>query len=216
MPTYDTSLPTEFCWTKFGAEAGESPTAIRGRKEKERTRNGGLFYWGIGNSIIPSLRLLLARVRAPEVLFTPMLSRPAIADSSPERVVAWRRGVGLDGEPHDLGASVVTSRAPLESSPRRHFALVCYSAEPLDAGPSSLSFSGSAVVNLASGSSVGASQVTSVVRQASARDRRGSEYTVAFCARLVAPYFLTLLEADEVRASPRVVTSPRESVLLGA
>lgn len=195
MPPIDT-LPSQFCWTKFGTEAGDEVDAIRARKESERRSGGGLFYWGIGNSVGPSLRLLVSQVREPEVLFTPMLSRPGELDVNPPRVSSWRFGVGLDGVPHALRAGVVTSRSPMENRPRRHFALVCHSGDRIDVDVNCEEFTSGSVVNLRTGAQVGSSQVTSVVRRIP-ETGGGRSYRVAFRARLVPPYFLTLVPSRE-------------------
>lgn len=80
---------------------------------------------------------------------------------------------------------------------RAHYALVCYSSEPLalsDHGH--LAFG--ALHNLRSGARIGASQVTAVVvRDEGCSD--GPEYQVALRARLVAPYFVVLREPDVIR-----------------
>jgi hypothetical protein len=44
-------LPEAFVWTRFGTEAGQTIDRILARKEAERIANGGLFLWGIGNSV---------------------------------------------------------------------------------------------------------------------------------------------------------------------
>ena len=63
------------------------------------------------------------------------------------------------------------------------------------------SFSREDVVNLRSGSPVGPSQVTSVVRRLSVRRTAPSSgYRVAFRARLVAPFLLRLVECDDYRS----------------
>src|SRR5262245_58116077 len=81
------SLPEVFCWTKFGTEAGERVWSIFRRKEIERRRNDGIFLWGIGHSIRPSLVDLLAVTRSPEVLFSPMKSAPSKQDAAPSALV---------------------------------------------------------------------------------------------------------------------------------
>ena len=48
-------LPRFFCWTRFGTEAGQPIEQILERKEQERIVNNGLFLWGIGNSLTPSM-----------------------------------------------------------------------------------------------------------------------------------------------------------------
>jgi hypothetical protein len=195
-------LPNLFCWTKYGTEAGEEIGAILARKEAERLAGDGTFLWGIGNAIGPSVETLIAQAAQPQVVFTPMRSRPAARDVTPAQVAVWHRGIGLDGEPYELADfSCVTSRI----SPTRsyHYALVCRSDEPL--GDSDLrgpSFASTHVRNLRSGSKVGASQVTCVVRRIGcALGLAPSNYKVTLIAGLVAPYFVRLTAYSIVDAS---------------
>jgi hypothetical protein len=123
------ALPTYFCWTRFGTEAGEVINHIFERKEQERTANGGVFFWGIGNAIGPSIRELLRRTAIPEVLFSPMRSKPRLADVKPLAVVRWTAAETLEGEPFQLPEqSLVTSRYDPGKS---GYALVCFSSRPL-------------------------------------------------------------------------------------
>lgn len=194
-PEGSEELPDYFCWTKYGTEAGENIGSILERKERERSNSDGIFLWGIGNAIGPSLKVLLETTARPQVVFTPMRSRPAARDIAPAQTAVWRKGVGLDGEPFELPA---TSRVTSRVGPTRdhHFALVCRSDQPIGIATSSTpSFSPSHVENLRSGSQVGASQVTSVVRRIMCSlGRETWAYRVAFKAELVAPYFVRLTE----------------------
>lgn len=195
-------LPDLFCWTKYGTEAGEDIGAILARKEAERLASGGTFLWGIGNAVGPSVEALLAHAADPQVVFTPMRSRPAARDVTPAQVAVWHRGIDLDGEPFEFpDSSCVTSRI----SPTRgyHYALVCRSEQPLGVGARrGPSFASTHVQNLRSGSKIGASQVTSVVRRiACALGLMPSSYTVSFTADLVAPYFVRLTDYSLVDAS---------------
>lgn len=197
-----TPLPTMFCWTKYGTEAGEGVDSILQRKEEERQLNEGVFLWGIGNAIGPSIEQLLRSTREPQVVFTPMLSRPATKDVVPSSVGVWHRGVGSDGRTIDLPKhSRVTSR--LTGSGRPHYALVCSRATPLGEamlpGSVQAGFEAAHVVNLRSGSRVGSSQVTSVVRRVACAWGQGRRnYRVTFTADLVAPYFIRLTEHSVV------------------
>lgn len=182
-------LPKIFCWTRFGTEAGETIDRILERKERERRANSGVFYWGVGNSVASGLTELLRRTAIPVVLFSPIRSRPRAIDVDPQAVVRWLGGVTLDGERLTLpSAARITSG--LSRAPR--YALVCASEQPLRiADHGSLGFS--TLRNLVSGNAVGASQVTAVVeRLVDSPD--GHEYMVAFRARLVAPYFIRLVD----------------------
>jgi hypothetical protein len=195
-------LPDLFCWTKYGTEAGEDIRSILARKEAERLASGGIFFWGIGNAIGPSVEALLTHAVDPQVIFTPMRSRPAAKDVTPAQVAMWHRGIGLDGEPFELpDFSCVTSR--INPTRNYHYALVCRSDQPLGvSGGRAATFASTHVQNLRSGSKVGASQVTSVVRRiACALGLTPSSYTVSFAADLVAPYFVRLTDYSLVDAS---------------
>jgi hypothetical protein len=185
------ALPRSFCWTRFGTEAGETIEAILARKEAERQASDGVFFWGIGNSIAPAVAELVRRVDEPEVLFSPIKSRPRRVDVAPACVVRWTSAEGLSGGVFELPSHAsVTSRWNPARPAGVHYALVCSSAEALEvADAGRLSFG--ALRNLRSGAPLGASQVTAVVHRADPGDG-GSEYPVAFRAALVAPYFVRL------------------------
>src|SRR4051812_14384368 len=95
-------LPARFCWTKFGSEAGESIAEILARKEWERASNGGVFLWGIGNSVGPGIRRLVSLEPAPLAVFSPMRSAAKSADAAPSHVVRWREAVDLNGNSWEI------------------------------------------------------------------------------------------------------------------
>lgn len=192
----DLALPDAFCWTKFGTEAGELVDSIFHRKEVERRGNGGVFLWGIGHSIRPSLRGLLEAADPPLVLFSPMKSAAATHDVRPSELAVWCGAVCPDGRPFRMpDYSLVTSRRDRNSRRHTHFALVCRREIPILDPPAEYpTFSITEVRNLRTGSPLGASQVTSVVRRvreggSTARDTR---YRVVTWARLVPPYLVRL------------------------
>jgi hypothetical protein len=185
-------IPSVFCWTRFGTEAGETIEEILARKERERSASGGLFLWGIGNSIAPALAELVRRDPNPAVLFSPIRSRPRAADVAPERVVSWIGGKTLAGEPIELDSRfLVTSRAS-SARPRPHYALVCRSESSLELSDSIGSLSLARLRNLLSGRPVGASQTTAVVERDSRTAVDGTLYPVALRAALAPPYFIRL------------------------
>lgn len=197
-------VPEVFCWTKFGAEAGEDASTILARKEAERVANHGVFLWGIGNAIGPSMTSLLELTAEPKAVFTPMLSKPAPQDIAPPRIAVWHRGVGLDGSRFEVPThSRVTSR--MSHAGRAHYALVCRSDKPLALRTDGVArFAPSHVQNLRSGARVGASQVTSVVRRVSEiPDESTSSYAISFAADLVAPYLVRLTEYSLTEAFDR-------------
>ena len=192
-------LPQRFCWAKFGAEAGEGPDAIIRRKEAERVANMGVFLWGIGNSIRPSLLALIDSTMEPIVAFTPMRSPAARRDSSPHRVGVWRNAVGLDGQPFDIpDGSQVTSGLRDDEMPTRHYALVCLQDSPLVAATNDeMWLDDEQLRNIRTGVRVGSSQVTSVVERSLSSTTR-QRYRVAFSAKLVAPFHLVLSDCAPI------------------
>lgn len=196
-------LPNQFCWTKYGAEAGEGPASILARKELERHRNGGTFLWGIGNSIRPSLEVLLSHSTLPHVLFTPMRSKAAAKDVSPTVTGRWTSAIGADGRVFEMPEhTTVTSGAGPDRTPTRHFALVCYRAAPIHEGADGW-LDEDEVRNLRTGSVLGASQVTSVVTRVAVPKSR-PRYRVSFRAVLVAPYMVELRDWQPLAAGPQL------------
>jgi len=186
-------LPEVFCWTKFGTEAGEPVDSIFRRKEEERRGNGGVFLWGIGNSIGPSLEELLEATERPKVVFSPMASSPLARDTRPESVVMWRNATGIDGKRYDLpDYSLVTSSSGSNRRARSRYALVCSRDAPLWESLSGVSISQSELRNLRSGSPLGSSQVTAVVRRSKNRTVSDRNYQVTLSAELVDPFFVRL------------------------
>jgi len=197
------SVPPCFVWTRFGTEAGQSVLDILRRKEKERAANGGVFYWGIGNAVGPSILELLRRSVEPEVLFSPIKSAPKRDDVAPEAVVAWTAAAGIDGEPHRLPVwSLITSRFNVGRP--RHYALVCksdftFTEESVFGRESVERVAMGELTNIVTGRPLGASQVTAVVQRQVGSNPSGAEYEVKFRARLVPPYFVQL-------SDPRPIT----------
>jgi len=92
-------IPRYFCWTRFGTEAGQEFSRIIERKEEERQVGNGMFLWGIGNAVGPSILALLRVSGYPEVLFSPIKSAPKSFDVNPSAVAAWTDAFSLNGEP---------------------------------------------------------------------------------------------------------------------
>jgi hypothetical protein len=187
-------LPEIFCWTRFGTEAGQSVEQIFVRKEQERIANAGLFFWGIGNAIGPSMLELLRRTDSPEALFSPIQSTPRREDAIPSSVVAWTQAQTLSGEEYQLPEqSLITSRFDLAKPRARHYALVCYSETRIEAGLADERIHFAGLRNLLTSRPVGASQVTAVVQAGgSAPLGKSLLYDVAFRAQLMPPYVVTL------------------------
>lgn len=199
------NLPEVFCWTKFGIEAGELPLSIFQRKELERCRNGGTFLWGIGQSVSPSLPELLRVTSTPEVLFSPIRAAAATHDVSPAQVVLWCDAIGYDRRRFKLPEySIVTSRMDPARPRSGHYALVCEAGSPImELGSKNHYLALDALRNLRSGTPLGASQVTAIVRRTCATTQTGAEYPVVARARLVYPYLVRLTRAIPVPESCR-------------
>ncbi|MBN9547000.1 MAG: hypothetical protein J0I19_16160 [Alphaproteobacteria bacterium] len=185
-------LPNVFCWTRFGTEAGEDISKIIARKELERRSTGGIFFWGIGNAVGPSMRVLIARRYAPVAVFSPISSAARAQDVSPRQVYQWRSGIGLDGSVFEIPKKcLVTSGGPDSGSLRRRYALVCSSDSPLSLSGVE-TFNLGALRNLVSDRKVGASQVTAVVRKSNLQG--GPLYRAALIVPLAAPYLVELAD----------------------
>ena len=190
------AFPFSFVWSRFGTEAGQAIDSILHRKERERVANAGIFYWGIGNAVGPSLAALINQTDEPEVLFSPIKSSPRKEDAHPECVVTWTAATGLNGDPYTLPVrSLITSRFTVRR--QHHYALVCSSVLPLtDAHTANRStaegISLADLSNFVTGRPIGASQVTAVVQRRNGQSASGSTYPVSFRAKLVPPYFIRL------------------------
>lgn len=192
------------CWSRMQAEAGQDLSAIIRRKELERRAGSGQFLWGVGNAPAALIGALSRIKHSVEVIFSIMKSRPRRADSAPPRTVVWRRYVGHDGglrplPPHAL----VTSRADSASGPKtKHFALICYSRQRLKLQHGE-SFDPSAFRNASgAGASVGASQVTALLRRISASTDR-TDYEVNLRAQLVGHCWVRLGDPIEWKSDFR-------------
>jgi len=193
-------LPEVFCWTRFGTEAGQTIERIVARKEQERRSNNGVFFWGIGNSVSRGIEALTKDSAQPDVLFSPIRSRPRTVDVTPPSLVVWRAAETLDGGTFELPRSVlVLSRGSSDEAARPHYALVCSLGVPLAIGGFGR-LRLAALRNLVSGRPIGASQVTAVVRLGTGD--AGPEYAVAMRAKLVAPFFVRLRDPIVVRSAP--------------
>jgi hypothetical protein len=159
----------------------------------ERRLNGGVFLWGIGNSIAAGISELVRTTGGAEVLFSPIKSGPRPIDVAPDRYIAWTKGEAADGSTYPLPANSIVISGHAEAASRHsRYALICHSESQLvfeDVGHK-VEFAG--LRNLISGKPVGASQVTAVVVSDPTAEAGGTEYPVAFRAALEYPYFIRL------------------------
>lgn len=180
------------CWTRMQSEAGERLVQIVARKEAERKAGEGVFFWGVGNP--PAIATAdFARLKIPvQAVFSVMKSRPQKRDIAPNSVLVWRRYFDMDGIERDLPPHVlITSRGEASSGQKkRHYALMCYSKEPLTLQYGT-PFDPSAFRNAgANGGPIGASQVTALVRRFKQSDQ--SSYEANIVAQLVGSYWVKL------------------------
>lgn len=189
-------FPNSFVWSRFGTEAGQTIGSILLRKEQERLANDGVFFWGIGNAVGPSIAALASQADDPVVLFSPIRSPARLEDAQPECVVAWTAAIDLDGDPYTLPLrSLITSRSTVGR--QHHYALVCRSDSPLtdlhnEFLPTSEGIFPEDLCNFLTGRPIGASQVTAVVQRRARSSASGTAYPVSFRAKLVPPYFIRL------------------------
>lgn len=191
------------------------------RKERERIANGGVFLWGIGNSVGPAVRELVRSSSSPCVAFSPMRCKPKSIDVSPPCLITWTGATALTGDEWKIPeGSCVVSRGPADGQRPKvsHYALVCQSAEPLVLDPGAGELVYEALVNLLSGNKLGHSQVTAVVRRASVGVASPTTYPVALMANLVFPYFIRLHSpVPSARFSARTTARrPTQAPLLAA
>ncbi len=181
----------------MGVESGESLDLIIRRKDWERQLGDGLFFWGIGQSIGGNAHEAAASVDGDmKVVFSPMSSKAKVIDVTPGDVFVWNSWVDSGGKNHLLPEHVlVTSRADLPSGRRKtsHYALVCKSSVSL-ARKTDLEVTAAFLRNFSSDKSLGASQVTAVVRNAefALGGNVAKKYPVSFVADMEAPYSVQL------------------------
>lgn len=192
-------IPSVFCWTKMGAEAGQPLDAIINRKEAERELGGGVFFWGIGTSLGEKIWNFVDSGTRPYVLFSPMKAKPKQIDHSPEKVFIWTAYLDRNGVKHPMpGHVLVTSRGlPNGLIKSQHYALVCQKNNPLR-GDEWPSVDWARLKNYKRDSKLGFSQVTAVVECQESEASTGKRYEVLFGAELVAPYYVTLVDPIEL------------------
>ena len=192
-------LPNAFCWTKMGAEAGQPLNGIIARKDVERDLGNGVFFWGIGSSLGQKLWAFVENLKSPDILFSPMKTKPKCVDTTPTRIFAWTAYLDKNGVKHPVPShSLVTSRGTVGKKVKTfHYALVCHKRTTLFAG-SWPQIEWNSLRNYKSRSKLGFSQVTSLVEANNRSKSIISSYQVLFGAKLVSPYFVKLVDPLEV------------------
>lgn len=197
--------PQTFCWTKIGAEAGEDVATIRLRKEWERRLGEGRFFWGVGQSLGDTPSYADTGHTGLRILFSPILGKAKSIDRAPQGILLWNAWIDSAGNAQPLpDYCFITSRSFLPSGKvkERHYALVCMSDRELGE-ETGCWISPCRLRNVATNSSLGASQVTAVVRVADSPsgDEGVRRYPISFVADLQPPYVLRLAQPTMLSAS---------------
>jgi hypothetical protein len=178
-----------FVLTKPGIEAGESLADTVARKEAERVAGKGIFWWGIGSSLGPTVCKAAQNAggKLPLVfVLNNRPSRPKKHDVSPAQVFRWTKWQDWNGSVRDIPAFAhVTSRGhELKSA---HYALVCYSEKPITFDVKGPAFDPS-LCRTALGKQPGSSQVTALVWGDLNADHKVGQHRIAFRATLISPW----------------------------
>jgi hypothetical protein len=186
-----------FVWTKMGVEAGEGLAQIVHRKEAERIKGHGQFWWGIGNSLGAAVRgAARAQGGTLPVLFSVMLGKPKADDRAPEMVWRWTGWEDEAGRTHPIPPHArVISRGGAAKD--RHYALVCHSDRPLSLVAGGARFDPTRCRTL-SGKVPGASQVTALL-QGDPEAHSNGPYEVSFRGLLVEPWAVKLTRPRQER-----------------
>lgn len=187
------------------AEAGQGLELILRRKERERLAGDGRFFWGVGNAPAVITNSLARTQTCVSVVFSKMKSKPKAIDKNPSTTVIWRQYIDHEGKIRPLPENaLVTSRG--ESSllrKRSHYALECFSAEPLAMNTNMEPFDPSAYRNASgTGRPVGASQVTSLLVPAPGHQQNHkTAYSVDMTAVLTGSYWVKLVDPVQLSRS---------------
>lgn len=192
-------LPSMFCWTKMGTEAGEDLTTIIRRKEWERQIGDGYFFWGIGQALGENITVAARDSVSLRAIFSPMFSKPKAIDVAPSGVVVWSAWIDAQGQVRPLpNHCLVTSRASLPSGRKKesHYALVCFSDKELNAQQEDICVFPSNLRNLTTNKPLGSSQVTAVVRSSAQTGEACTtkSYSISFTTELRSPYCVQLAQ----------------------
>ena len=207
---YETTSPTPscieshavseyVCWSRMQAEAGETLTTILERKEPERLAGKGFFLWGVGNAPAAAIRPLVRLRQQVSVVFSIMKTKAKVVDSSPERIVVWRRYFNAHGVEQPLPEhALVTSRGDsMNGAKKVHYALMCRTDAPLRL-EHGYGFDHRAYSNASrAGAPVGTSQVTALLKL-TGRPSDKAEYEVNLRAWLTESYWVRLSDPLEL------------------
>ncbi|MDR1345492.1 MAG: hypothetical protein LBK03_02160 [Bacteroidales bacterium] len=201
--------PAIFCWTKIGTEAGQPLDKILNRKEFERHSGGGLFAWGIGNSLGNAVEKAkpFCSPKAIKVFFTPMKSVAKRADVSPSKLLFWNSYIGRNGYAIDLPEHIlITSKDNVGPKYKKnHYALLCYSDEKIVGNNADLMINAAWARNFSTLNQIGHSQVTSLVKYDKSFGKSINEYSVSFSADLAYEGFVKLCNPIELASEMLII-----------
>ncbi len=193
-------LPRAFCWTRMGAESGQSLDVILKRKELERQAGNGTFFWGIGNSLGTAIIKFVNKEPKPKVLFSKIKSKPKKIDTSPAKVYLWKSFIDHHECIHELPINnLVLSRGYSTTRGKtHHYALVCNKENSFKREVwEDINFNN--LKNYISDKNkLGFSQVTAIVKRNGHEGTNGLQYNVEFSASLVEPFFVKLVHPLEI------------------
>ncbi len=179
----------------MGDEAGQPLSMILSRKEEERKRGNGLFFWGIGTALGSKVWAFIDTTQNPLAIFSPMKSKAQKSDIDPDLIFAWTSYVDKMGHKHAMpDHALVLSRGDSPTKVKqKHYALVCRKDTPLldEKWPGLNCFN---LGNYMGDSKIGNSQVTAIVESRGLTSNKDQQYDVLFRAELVAPYYITLVD----------------------
>ncbi len=191
-------------WSRMQTEAGQPLEAIVERKEIERKLGNGLFFWGVGNAPARACSILARTNKRVDVVFSKMKTKPKIADVAPSQIFVWNKYIDIHGAIKNIPGSVfVSSRGRASGEAKtHHYALMCYSENPLvlsDYGH----FSPDSYRNYGgNGAPIGNSQVTALLKL-SAESKTLSDYRINLRATLTGSYWVKLLDPIEISGPDR-------------
>lgn len=202
-PPAPSSATDYMCWTRMQAEAGQGLERIIHRKEQERLAGDGLFFWGVGNAPSTMIRALSRMGAKIPVVFSVMKGKPKAIDEKPDAVVAWNGYIDNQGVEQTVPEHVlVTSRRDSAGGPKRsHYALMCFSALPLELR-TGLPFDHRRYRNAGvAGGMIGASQVTALIEPGVSFNNPGqADYHENLVAELTGSYWVKLTRPSAVSA----------------
>ena len=213
------SVPSAFCWTKMGTEAGQSLDVILRRKELERRVGDGVFAWGIGSSLGGTAKLAMQESAEGkiDVLFTKMKSAAKQIDVEPSQVLLWLRYIDENDRLVDLPSHIIiTSRGSTShfGNKRAHYALICSGQDDITVSTNIEAIDANRTRNYVSLNPLGASQVTAVVRyQEKLLDTPEKLYPITFRAKLHGSGFVRL--ASPIVLSDKLAESYRNLCKVG-